>query len=80
MLTGDVFCALSVIFLGDTWLGQTAQGAKVNGVVDVSDAMYDIIVHTLGSLVFTAHFCIDRKTKANLGFNAIIADFSKRYK
>lgn len=64
-------------FAGDKLLGQTAQGLPVNGIVAVDDAMYDIICHTAGSLVFTLHYCLDRFLHKNLGITSVINNFKK---
>lgn len=67
-------------FTGDTFLGQTAQGhPDINGVVDVTDTMLDMIVHLCGTLIFTIHYCLDRFTHKNLGITSIINDFKIKY-
>ncbi|MBQ9792528.1 MAG: hypothetical protein IJW32_02120 [Clostridia bacterium] len=67
-------------FTGDTFLGQTAQGhPDINGVVDVTDTMLDMIVHLCGTLVFTLHYCLDSFTHKNLGITYIINDFKVKY-
>ena len=63
-------------FLGDKLFGQTAQGQPINGIVSVNDAMFDIICHSFGSVLFTVHFCLDRLLKKNLGITSIINNFS----
>lgn len=65
-------------FAGDNLLGQTAQGKPVGGIVPVNDAMFDILCHTCGSIVFTIHFCLDRCLHKNLGITWVINDFSKK--
>ncbi len=62
-------------FIGDKFLGQTAQGNPVNGIVAVDDAMYDIICHTCGSILFTVHYCLDKFLNKNLGITSVIRDF-----
>lgn len=67
-------------FTGDTFLGQTAQGyPDINGVVDVTDTMLDMVVHLCGTLIFTLHYCLDRFTHKNLGITYIINDFKIKY-
>ena len=66
-------------FSADNIFGQTAQGAPINGVVPVDDSMFDIIVHFVGCLLFTLHYCLDRFTHKNLGLTSIIEDFKIDY-
>lgn len=66
-------------FTGDNLFNQTAQGIPVNGVTPVNDAMFDIITHSGGTLLFTIHFLIDRLTHKNLGITSLINDFKTDY-
>lgn len=66
-------------FAGDTILGQTAQGSAINGVVPVTDTMTDILVHFIGTIIFTLHYCLDRFLQKNLGITTIINDFKINY-
>lgn len=66
-------------FAGDNLLGQTAQGPKINGITSVSDAMFDIITHFCGSVLFIIHYCIDRFAHKKLGFTHIINDFKSDF-
>ena len=66
-------------FTGDNLFNQTAQGVPVNGVTPVNDAMFDIIVHACGTLIFTIHFIIEKATHKNLGLTSLINDFKTDY-
>jgi len=66
-------------FLGGIWFNQTAQGVPVNGVVPVTDSMYDMICHLCGSVLFSLHFILDRVTHKNLGISGMINDFKIDY-
>lgn len=66
-------------FAGDSLLGQTAQGTPINGITPVGDSMWDILMHTCGTILFTIHFCLDKFTHKNLGITAAINDFKKDY-
>lgn len=66
-------------FASDNLLNQTMQGIPTNGVTPVNDSMFDIIFHSLGALIFTLHFLLDRLTHKNLGITSIITDFKTDY-
>ncbi len=66
-------------FTGDTLLGQTAQGKPDINMSKITDTMLDIIFHTLGTIIFTIHFSIDKFTKKNLGITYLINDFKSNY-
>ena len=66
-------------FAGDTFLNQTAQGTAINNIVPVTDTMTDILVHFIGSILFTLHYCLDRFTHKNLGITSIINNFKIKY-
>lgn len=68
-------------FIGDNFMGQTAQGAKIISAdgktfVDVSDSMLDIICNFVGASVFAVNFIIEKATRKNVLINRITADFS----
>ena len=63
----------------DNLLNQTMQGVQENGVTPVDDAMFDIIFHSIGTILFVIHFLIDRLTKKNLGITCLINDFKTDY-
>jgi len=62
-------------FAGDTFFNQTAQGYPVDGITPVTDTMLDITVHSLGTIIFTMHFCLDKFTHKNLGITYFINSF-----
>ena len=55
----------------DIFLGQTAQGVKVEGTNSplLADTMLDILCNFLGGLIFVGHYIIGKKTKFSLGLD-----------
>ena len=66
-------------FLSDIWFNQTAQGTPINGVISVTDTMYDMICHFSGTILFTIHYILDKVTHKNLGISGMITDFKIDY-
>ena len=66
-------------FTSDNLFNQTMQGVPINGITPVNDAMFDIIVHSIGTIIFTIHFLLDRLLHKNLGITYIINDFKNEY-
>ena len=62
-------------FTGDTLFNQTTQGYPVNGITPVTDTMLDLTVHTLGTIIFTIHYCLDKFKNSKLGLTNIINHF-----
>ncbi len=62
----------------DLAFGQTSQGPVVEGTNAplVSDTILDLICNLAGAMIFFAHYLIGKKTKYNLGIDAIEKDFS----
>lgn len=61
-------------FLGDTWLGGTAQSAKINGITPVTDTMLDIIVTFVGGLVFLIQYSLHIFLKKDLFVDSFLND------
>lgn len=64
-------------FAGDRLLNQTAQGNPINGIVAVDDAMFDIICHTCGSVVFMIQYLIESIAQKRFIISRVIEDFKK---
>ena len=59
-------------WFSDLFLGQTAQGPKVEGNAPlVTDTMEDILCNTCGAIIFMLHYIIGKFSKASLGIKAI---------
>lgn len=83
-----IFLAISIASAGlweviefscDNILNQTMQGIPVDGVTPVNDSMFDIIIHSCGSLLFLFHFMLEKLTRKNLGITSAINDFKIDY-
>ncbi len=69
-------------WFADLFVGQTAQGPKIDGfgVPLVTDTMEDILCNFSGSLAFIIHYCIGKFSKCSLGIKTIENELAKGYK
>lgn len=63
-------------FVGDSCLGQTAQGVKVNGITPVTDTMWDIIVTLIGATVFQIQYALNIFTKKDWLIDTAVKEFN----
>lgn len=66
-------------YLSDILLGQHAQGKAVNGIIPITDTMLDMLVHFIGSIIFSLQYILEANTKVNFGIKSIINDFKIDY-
>lgn len=69
-------------WFSDLFVGQTAQGPKIDGygVPLVTDTMEDILCNFSGSLAFVIHYCIGKFSKCSLGIKTIENELAKGFK
>lgn len=68
-------------WFSDIFVGQTAQGPKIDGygVPLVTDTMEDILCNFSGSIIFVIHYCIGKFSKCGLGIKTIEGELAKGY-